>query len=80
MDNSEIDVMLTVALLRRFPDPLDRLAGVASARLALDAAATSAVLDALAEGATWQDIGDSLGMTRQSAHARWASTAVALGL
>lgn len=34
---------------------------------------TSAVRDARAEGASWADIGAAVGITRQSAHTRWAA-------
>lgn len=51
---------------------LDRIAAATAAR---DQAATDlarAVADARAVGATWEQIGKAAGMTRQSAHDRWA--------
>lgn len=38
----------------------------------------AAVAHARAEGATWADVGDAAGMTRQSAHERWGKQADAL--
>lgn len=40
-------------------------------RAALDALQQSVVEDLRASGATWQDIGDFLGIRRQSAHIRF---------
>lgn len=49
--------------------PVRRAAGqVARAQARLDAA----VREARAAGASWAEIGDAAGMTRQSAHERWA--------
>ncbi len=80
MNNDTTNQQVTASILRANDDALDRLDSIAAARLALDSLTTNIVMDALTDGATWQDIGDALGVSRQAAHAKWSATAAALGI
>jgi hypothetical protein len=51
---------------------LDRIVAAAKAQTDAGAELDAAVADARAAGATWEQIGKALGMSRQSAHERWA--------
>ena len=51
------------------PDELQQLLAL---RDAVDAAVLNAVRGLRASGATWQDIGDAIGVTRQAAIMRWS--------
>jgi hypothetical protein len=53
-------------------EALDRVATAAAADRAAGTALDEAVKTARRFGATWQQIGDAVGITRQSARARWA--------
>ena len=59
-------------------DPLDALRELSRAGIELEALRRQRVGEARSEGATWEQIGESLGMSRQSAwefyteDARWA--------
>ena len=53
-------------------DPAEALAAVVSLRRLADRLEHSAVARALAEGWTWQQIAEALGVTRQAAHKRHA--------
>lgn len=50
---------------------VERLAVLRKIERALTAETISSVEDALNQGATWQQIGDALGVTRQAAHSRY---------
>ena len=54
-------------------DTLDMLGAVRLVELHAAATRRAIVADARAEGRTWQEIGDALGITRQSAHERFGS-------
>lgn len=53
-------------------DPAEALAAVVSLRRMADRLEHPAVARALADGWTWQQIADALGVTRQAAHKRHA--------
>ena len=53
-------------------DPSQALAAVVSLRRMADRLEYAAVARALAEGWTWQQIAEALGVTRQAAHKRHA--------
>ncbi len=55
-------------------DPED-LAEMVALRADVDEAIQGAVLGMRSRGVSWSDIGRAVGMTRQSAHERWASGA-----
>jgi len=55
-------------------EALDNVAGAAKLDRMAGAALTAAVHEARGYGATWQQIADAVGITRQTAHARWAAT------
>lgn len=48
------------------------LVALTTRRAEIDASMPAAVNAAREAGATWQQIGDALGMTRQSAHVKYA--------
>ena len=54
--------------------PLERLRGIRALVVALEAdpAALRAVREALAEGATWDDVADAAGLSPSAAKYRWA--------
>lgn len=54
-------------------DPLTALEFTRAMRRALDALEQEAVAQAHGSGATWEEIGAALGISRQSAHERHAS-------
>lgn len=51
---------------------LDTLGGLRLVELAVDQARRAVVARARAEGYTWQEMGDTLGTTRQAAHERFS--------
>lgn len=51
------------------------LAGIAEVRAALAVLETQVVGAARAQGATWDEIGDEAGMTRQGARQKWGNLA-----
>lgn len=53
-------------------DPAEALAAVVSLRRMADRLEYAAVARALADGWTWQQIAEALGVTRQAAHKRHA--------
>lgn len=59
--------------LRRHQDPIRALTAARALRLMLEVAQESAVIQARKDGWSWTNIGESLGITRQSAHERYAS-------
>ncbi|SFR73642.1 hypothetical protein SAMN05428970_1581 [Agromyces sp. CF514] len=56
------------------PAPLDRLRGIRSLVTALEAdeAALDAAREAVADGATWDDVADAAGLSPSAAKYRWA--------
>lgn len=58
------------------PGPLDRLAGIRSliAELEADPATLQGVRDALAAGATWEQVADAAGLKPAAAKWRWQGT------
>lgn len=67
---------LRVYLSRRKPTtPLEVLDVATQARERLDALERAAIAEARAAGATWADIGDVLGISRQTAHEKHATHA-----
>lgn len=60
-------------LVRAFhpADPIDALEAITGLRQDLVEAEDHAALLARQDGATWQEIADALGITRQAAHQRW---------
>lgn len=67
------------ALSRDLADNLDVLDAIAGLRIALDRQEDDAALMARRNGATWQQIADALGITRQRAHQRWHGPATVVG-
>ena len=68
-------------------NPLEQLAGHGAQIIALNrrleehrAAIPTLIAFARRQGATWQQIGDALGMSRQAAHVQWADAAEAVDL
>lgn len=59
--------------LRRHQDPIRALTAARALRLMLDVAEESAVLQARRDGWSWENIGESLGVSRQAAHHHYAS-------
>jgi len=63
----------------RFPtdqhDAADTLRAIAELRKLLEEAENQAALQARRSGATWQEIADELGLTRQRVHQRWGNIA-----
>jgi hypothetical protein len=51
--------------------PLDRLSALTSVQVNLDSAAVTLALHARHAGATWQEIGERLGISKQAAHKRF---------
>ncbi len=56
-------------------DPLTRLDHIRRLRARLAEEEDEAALTARREGATWAQIGDTLGLTRQAVHTRWGNIA-----
>lgn len=54
---------------------LDALMAIRELRKDLSEAEDHAALTARRQGATWQQIGEALGMSRQAAHERWGNIA-----
>jgi DNA-directed RNA polymerase specialized sigma24 family protein len=55
----------------KLPDPLDRLEAIRVARGSLAGEEREQVRTARVAGATWEEIGAALGVTRQSVHERY---------
>lgn len=53
------------------PDTVSRLLDLAALRTAVDEQITEAIEQREAEGVTWQQVADALGVTRQAAHGRY---------
>lgn len=53
-------------------DPMERFGAIRTARAALDAVEVETVIAARQAGRSWAELGAQLGMTKQSAHARFA--------
>jgi hypothetical protein len=68
---AELDHLDAAKLAGRI-ETLDHLRRYAGDVVRLGAAIDRAVAEARAYGATWQQIADAVGITRQSAHERWA--------
>lgn len=56
--------------LPRPDDPAEALAAVVALRLAADKLERKAVAHAIAQGWSWSQIADALGVTKQAAHKR----------
>lgn len=56
------------------PETLAAVHTEAQAASAAQARLTEAVREARRDGRSWADIGSAVGITRQSAHERWAQT------
>lgn len=56
-------------------NPLDALRAVVTARSELDRVEADLVTAALVRGATFEAIGEAVGISKQSAHRRWAELA-----
>jgi len=63
---------------RRALDPIRALQAGHDLRIMLGIAEADAVRHARQANWTWEEIADAAGITRQSAHARWAVSAAAL--
>jgi len=57
-------------------DILDMIGAVRLVELAAAQARRAIVTEARAEGRTWDEIGDALGVSRQAAHERFSSTSI----
>ena len=57
-------------------DILDMIGAVRLVELAAAQARRAIVAEARAEGRTWDEIGDALGVSRQAAHERFSSTSI----
>ncbi len=55
-------------------DPADALAAVIAMRRLADRMERAAVLRAIADGWTWQQVADALGVSRQAVHKRFAAS------
>jgi hypothetical protein len=69
--HQEVGAILTSPVLAGGRDPLDSLRASVEVQVQATSLVASAVERARAEGRTWQDIGDVLGVTRQAAFQRF---------
>lgn len=73
LTSTTVDSVVSAPLDITAPDdPAEALAAVVSLRRLADRLEHAAVARALAEGWTWQQIAEALGVTRQAAHKRHA--------
>jgi Homeodomain-like domain len=70
--NADAAVATVLRVLNELPTP-DRLVALRSVAVLLGSRRASTVLAARAEGMSWQDIADRLGMSRQSVWDRYAA-------
>lgn len=64
--------MLDLKSLPRPTDPAEALAAVVALRLAADKLERQAVAQAIAQGWSWAQIAEALGVSKQAAHKRLA--------
>ena len=64
--------MLDLKTLPRADDPAEALAAVVALRLAADKLERKAVAQAIAQGWSWAQIAEALGVSKQAAHKRLA--------
>jgi DNA-directed RNA polymerase specialized sigma24 family protein len=64
--------MTDVPSLPRPDDPAEALAAVVALRLAADKLERQAVAAAIAQGWSWSQVADALGVSKQAAHKRLA--------
>jgi len=64
--------MLDLKSLPRANDPAEALAAVVALRLAADKLERQAVAQALAQGWSWSQVAEALGVSKQAAHKRLA--------
>lgn len=62
--------MLDLKTLPRADDPAEALAAVVALRLAADKLERKAVAQALAQGWSWAQVAEALGVSKQAAHKR----------
>jgi DNA-directed RNA polymerase specialized sigma24 family protein len=65
--------MLDLKSLPRPNDPAEALAAVVALRLAADKLERQAVAQAIAQGWSWAQVADALGVSKQAAHKRLAA-------
>ena len=75
-----LEGLVTLAAGASDAAPLERLRGIRALVVALEAdpAALRAVREALAEGATWDDVADAAGLSPSAAKYRWAGDDTAI--
>jgi DNA-directed RNA polymerase specialized sigma24 family protein len=64
--------MIDLETLPRPDDPAEALAAVVALRLAADRLERKAVAEAIAQGWSWSQVADALGVSKQAAHKRLA--------
>ncbi len=64
--------MIDFPTLPRPDDPAEALAAVVALRLAADQLERKAVAQAIAQGWSWSQVADALGVSKQAAHKRLA--------
>ncbi|GGY11361.1 helix-turn-helix domain-containing protein [Massilia dura] len=64
--------MIDTHSLPRPDDPAEALAAVVALRLAADQLERKAVAQAIAQGWSWSQVADALGVSKQAAHKRLA--------
>jgi len=64
--------MIDLQTLPRPDDPAEALAAVVALRLAADKLERKAVAAAIAQGWSWSQVADALGVSKQAAHKRLA--------
>ncbi|QBE64131.1 helix-turn-helix domain-containing protein [Pseudoduganella lutea] len=64
--------MIDMNSLPRPDDPAEALAAVVALRLAADKLERTAVAAAIAQGWSWSQVADALGVSKQAAHKRLA--------